>query len=191
MKTEALTSLEQKLLVATPMMKDKRFENALIYILEHDKNGATGIVINKKLRRVPLIDLFDKKENTDDLNLDNKNIDIYFGGPMDKERGFFLHSNDVSFKDSVYKTQILQVTATQDILKRVAKDEGPKNIIFALGYAGWEAGQLDQELCSDTWLVCDVDEKLLFETKSEEQWQAALNKMGIDLLNFSKRQGLA
>lgn len=178
------------------MMNDERFRQSIIYILEHDKDGATGIVLNKKLGHVTLSDLFDKTKDEDQNNAkgnakDSPELDVHFGGPIDTERGFFLHTHDVSFENSLYKTESLHVTATQDILQSIANDTGPKHMIFALGYAGWEAGQLDQELRSDSWLVCTPDKKLIFETSLEKKWQAAMDKMGIDLSHLSQKQGLA
>lgn len=170
--------LAGKILIAMPAMKDSRFQKTIIYMIEHNAKGAMGLVLNKQLGEVTLSDLF-KQMNVELKGLTN-NMPVYFGGPVETERGFILHSPDRIYEQSKAVKGGFALTATTDILKSIAMGEGPSKMIFALGYSGWGAGQLDQEIMQNAWLHVEADEKLVFCGEQEKAWTLALNKIGVD-----------
>lgn len=167
-----------KLLLATPKMEDFRFEKGVILICSHSATGAMGIMINK-----PTVDLkFD--DILSQLNIDARspgvNPKIYFGGPVEYGRGFVIHSADYDVPDvSIKIREHYSVTASIEILRDMAEGKGPKDSLLALGYAGWGPGQLEDEIFSDSWLLCDPDNDLIFSLGSEFKWNGALKKIGV------------
>lgn len=176
-KKKVEAGLAGKIIIAMPSMKDSRFQKTIIYMIEHNAKGAMGLVLNKQLGEVTLSDLF-KQMNVDIKGLDN-NMPVYFGGPVETERGFILHSTDQLYTQSKSVPGGYALTATTDILKSIATGTGPKKMVFALGYAGWSAGQLDQEIMQNAWLHVEADDRLVFCGQQEKAWTMALNKIGI------------
>ncbi|MBV9330710.1 MAG: YqgE/AlgH family protein, partial [Alphaproteobacteria bacterium] len=120
------------------------------------------------------------------------NKSVLFGGPVETEKGFVLHSSDYSSKDATLPvTGTVSLTATRDVLCAISEGSGPTNWLFALGYAGWGAGQLENEMASNGWVHCDPDDRILFGTDLESRWSGALARMGIDLSGFSADAGRA
>ncbi|MAE51713.1 MAG: YqgE/AlgH family protein [Micavibrio sp.] len=185
--------LAGKLLLAMPGMGDPRFHKSVIYICAHDAEGAMGLVINHPLEHVAFEELLEQLKITADNNLDLAAIDITVmrGGPVEGARGFLLHSNDFSKTDTVKVDGDIYITGTLDALKDVASGKGPKQRLFILGYAGWTAGQLDQELQENAWLTVEGDPELIFQTLPEEKWERAVKKLGIDPSMLSAAGGSA
>ena len=171
-------SFQGKLLLATPGMEDFRFDKAVILICSHNPNGAMGIILNKPTADLKFDDILDQLNiNTNSANASHK---IYFGGPVEYGRGFVVHSSDYEVPDtSIRIKEQYCLTATVEILQDMAKDRGPKNSLLALGYSGWGPGQLENEICSDSWLLCDSDNDLIFSLRSESKWALALEKIGV------------
>lgn len=182
-------SLMGKLLIAMPQMGDTRFHKAVIFMCAHDANGAMGLVINHILPGLDLGELLEQ------LHIEEKNpqvdIPVMSGGPVETARGFILHEGSFSATESLEIKSNIYVTGTIDALKAVAKGQGPKNMLFILGYAGWGAGQLDQEMQQNSWLVIDADTDVIFESAPEDRWDRAIKKLGIDPLMLFDTTGHA
>lgn len=176
-------------LLAMPHMQDPRYEKAVIYICGHDTNGAMGIVVNKHLGDLTLKGLLEY------LNLPkesiNRDLPIYFGGPIDTGRGFVLHSDDFTHPGTVPLGNHIALTATVDVLQSIAGGNGPKDCLLAMGYVGWGPGQLDSELHSNRWLQVEADAETLFHVPIEYRWEKAIAKLGVTPENLSDEFGQA
>lgn len=181
--------LTGKLLIAMPHMGDPRFHKAVIFICAHDVNGAMGLVINHTLPGLELDELLSQ------LHIEGAKtggeIPVMSGGPVETGRGFILHKGDFHQIDSLKIESDIYVTGTMDALKAIAQGQGPDEMLFILGYAGWSAGQLDLEMQQNAWLVVDADPDLIFEGDPDQRWDRAIRKMGIDPLMLSGEAGRA
>jgi putative transcriptional regulator len=179
-----------KLLLATPKMADFRFERSVILICSHSSNGAMGIIVNKPTLDWKFEDILKQlKINT---KLSRPSQDVFFGGPVEYGRGFIVHSDDYEVPEvTVHIKENYRLTANADILCDMANGKGPKSSLLALGYAGWAPGQLEDELLSDSWLMCDPDSNLIFSENSENKWSAALSKMGVSPSHLATFSGQA
>jgi putative transcriptional regulator len=187
---EKSNSLAGQLLVAMPQMGDPRFARSVIYLCTHSgEAGAMGLVINKPLGSLTLAELF--------AQLDIESGDfaqkqpVHFGGPVEPGRGFVLHTADYQEEGTLPITGNIAITATLDIMRAIGKDRGPRQSLFALGYAGWAPGQLDAEIQANGWLSVAADERIVFDPDHEAKWQRALGKLGIDLSLLSSDAGHA
>lgn len=175
------TSLKDHFLIAMPNMADPHFSHSVIYICEHSPEGAMGIIINLPLN----IRLGDVLQNmnikTDDDDISKK--PVLAGGPIQQERGFVLHRNLPSerWESSLALTKSISITTSKDILMAIANHEGPKDVVIALGYAGWEGGQLEKEIAQNAWLCGPADAQVLFDVPPENRWRAAGALLGIDM----------
>ena len=185
--------LAGKLLLAMPGMGDSRFYKSVIYVCAHDEEGAMGLVINHPLESVAFDELLEELKITADIEVDLNALEVPVmrGGPVEGARGFLLHSSDFSKPDTVKVDDRIYVTGTLDALKDVAQGAGPARRIFILGYAGWTAGQLDQELQQNAWLVVDADPDLVFSEGAEDKWERAVRKLGIEPSMLSAAGGSA
>lgn len=171
-----------KLLLAMPSMTDPRFHRAVILLCAHDANGAMGLVINHPAQDVKFADLLKQLKIASDIELGSSQVSlpVISGGPVEKGRGFILHGSNFAQKDTVKVDEQFSVTGTLDGLQAVANGQGPKPALFILGYAGWNAGQLDAELQQNAWLVSDPNPDLVFRTNPEDQWSLAVSSLGFD-----------
>lgn len=191
------TYLDGQLLIAMPVMDDERFARSVIYVCAHSADGAMGIIVNRPagsidfpqlLRQLDIID----ENATVELPEDGESVRILRGGPVDTSRGFVLHSSDFSIENATLPIDDgICLTATLDILKAIAKGNGPKHAILALGYAGWAPGQLESEIQHNGWLNCPADAELIFGSDTDDKYQRALQKIGIDLGMLSNAAGHA
>ena len=176
---EDAKSLAGQLLVASEKMGDPRFDQSVIYMVEHDEQGAMGLIVNVPMGEVPYADLFDL------LGMESKDadggIDVYYGGPVDPSRGFFLHSTDVMIDGSYKVNKEVALTSRPDMLTELAHGKGPAQNLFALGYAGWGPGQLESELDRDAWFVLPADMTLVFSKNPSKSWRRAAARRGLDL----------
>jgi putative transcriptional regulator len=182
--------LEGKLLIAMPGMGDPHFEKSVIFMCAHSSEGAMGIMINKPVAGLSFHDLMEK------LDLQVKpgtpNFPILYGGPVETGRGFVLHSGEYESSEATLPvSEDISLTATLDILRAMADGRGPQHAIFALGYAGWTAGQIEDEIRRNGWIHCDCDPELLFDAELDEKWSAALRKLGIEVSGLSLHAGHA
>lgn len=187
------STLKGKILVAMPNMGDPRFAKGVLLMMEHNDEGAMGVLINKPLEAVKLRDLMDQlsipatAQNVDD-------IAVHFGGPVDIGRGFVIHGTDVTLGHSVLMEPIEQnvaVTTSLDMLGRIGAGTGPRDILFCLGYAGWTAGQLENEIKENAWLHVPLNRDLVFSIAHDKKWHAAMALAGIDPDHLSTAAGHA
>jgi putative transcriptional regulator len=165
-------SLTGQLLVASPRMGDARFQRTVILMVRHDKKGALGIIINRPLGVRSLATLLEALGDVAPPG--TATVRIFAGGPVQSEVGFIVHSADYDRQDTLRVTSEVAVTASLDVLRDVARSQGPQKVLVALGYAGWGAGQLETELARDDWLVAPADPDLIFDTARERVWDEAM-----------------
>ena len=175
---EGESFLEGKLLIAMPGMADERFAQTVIYMCAHSPKGAMGIVINKPIPGLCFSDLM--KQLQIETRPTTGDFPILYGGPVETGRGFVLHSGDYESSDSTLPvSEDISLTATLDILRAMAEGRGPKQALFALGYAGWAPGQVETEFQSNGWLHCAADPSIVFGTDPQAKWATALARLGV------------
>lgn len=182
-------SLEGKFLIAMPGMSDPRFARALIYMCAHSAEGAMGLVVNKLAPHVTFPELLGQLGIAAGAAADQ--VRVHFGGPVETGRGFVLHSNDYALESSLGVGELISLTATVDILRAMVDGHGPRRALFALGYAGWGAGQLDAEIQANGWLTADADPDILFSADLDGKWRRAIAKLGFDVTRLSGAAGHA
>lgn len=166
-----------------PQMLDPNFSKALLYICEHNEEGAMGIMVNRPIK----LDLNEILEQLD-FETSSNSHPIYWGGPVQEDRGFIIHSSPAqptldqpkeSWESSLLISEGVRLTTSKDIIKAIAEDDGPERFVIALGYAGWGEGQLEQELAENIWLSCPANLDILFDSNSANKRQRAINSLGI------------
>jgi putative transcriptional regulator len=181
--------LTGKLVIAMPHLEDSRFYQAVIYICGHDETGAMGIMVNKPLSSVNYTDLLDQLSIHYPPTVPN--LPIHYGGPVEIGRGFVLHTAEYMTDSSTLINDNLALTATLDILRAIAFGTGPVKHLMALGYVGWGAFQLEQEIQNNGWIVIDVAEDLIFTTEIDTIWKSAMASIGVNPNNISLDYGHA
>lgn len=183
-----MKSLEGHLLIAAPALQDPFFQRAVIYMCSHDAQGAMGVIVNYPVHNVKLDDILDQLE----INSDAKQaLPIHFGGPVDANRGFVVHSSEYSADGNIISSNGISVSANIAVLQAFAEGKGPAKGMLVLGYAGWSPGQLEAEIEQGSWIITDADPKLVFATGDEKKWSNAVASLGIDLGHFSSDVGHA
>lgn len=174
----AFPSLANQFLIAMPSLASPDFARTVTYLCEHNPDGALGIVINRQaeLRLGALLAHMDIASNDPDI----AEHPVYIGGPVETTRGFVLHQPLAGWESTLAVSPTTGLTTSRDILQDMAIGRGPGQSLLALGYAGWQAGQLETELRNNHWLNCPMDGRILFELPSEQRWQAALSALGVD-----------
>ena len=183
------SNLSNQFLIAMPQMNDPRFEKSLIYIIEHSKNGAMGIILNQPVQFLSFDSLL-KQLGITRKGL-NSSVNIHFGGPVGTAHGFVLHSPDYNKKATLKLNSVISLTATLEIIRDMAENKGPKSSLLALGYAGWESGQLEDEIRSNGWLHCPADNNIIFDTNNADKWLTSIKRLGFDPLMLSNNSGNA
>jgi len=195
MRTPSDGFLDGKILVAMPTMRDERFSRSVIYVCAHSSEGAMGLVINQPVRNIGFHELMEQLgivKAAGDLGQRGEAIRVLNGGPVESGRGFVLHTNDVFIDNSTLAIEDnICLTATLDILRSIAQGEGPQQALLALGYAGWGAGQLEQEINANGWLHCDADPAIVFDAEVDTKYARALRKIGIEPDMLSSEAGHA
>ena len=190
-----MKSLKGQFLVAMPDMGDERFHETVIYLVGHGDEGAMGLVVNQSLEDMSVADILEElklgeKDELIRLPDDVKNRQVLRGGPVQKSRGFVLHSSDYFRVGNSYEvTDEICLTATLDILKAIAFKNSPSEALFALGYCGWSPGQLEQEIQGNGWLTVPFSRELLFGLPIEARYDAALASLGITRATLSASAG--
>ena len=185
--------LTNQFLIAMPGMADDTFAGSVVYMCEHTEKGALGLVINKPLD-IKLKNLFEKVE----LPLEREELaelPVYFGGPVQTERGFVLHEKQGD-DGSAYSSTMsvpggLAMTTSKDVLEAMSSGTGPKRVLVTLGYSGWQAGQLEDEIGRNGWLTVDADPAVIFDTPIEQRYERAVALLGIDPRMLSQEAGHA
>jgi putative transcriptional regulator len=175
-----MQSLQNYLLIASPSMEDPYFARTVTYICEHNEHGAMGLVINQPvgMKLKELIEQVDDKAEV----IDEKAEDIILaGGPVSQDRGFILHTSQPGWTSSLTMTPEVMVTTSNDIISSLGNKNAPEKSLIMLGYAGWTAGQLEQEIQTSSWLMVEADVELLFDTPIHKKWETAVQRLGIDV----------
>ena len=168
-----------QLLVATPEMKDPRFAEAVIYMVKHDADGAFGLVINRPIAKGPFEDLL--KGFGAEIDDAKGEVVIHYGGPVNMDQGFVLHSDDILMESSTKVANGIAMTADVKMIQEMARGKGPSQSLVILGYAGWAPGQLEMELEADSWFVIPADKSLVFGKDPDKKWPEAMDKRRISL----------
>jgi putative transcriptional regulator len=181
--------LAGQMLIAMPQMRDARFSRTVVYLCAHTKEGAMGLVINRMFNGLSFPDLLEQLTIEPTPLCDP--VKIHYGGPVEAGRGFVLHSTDYVQETTLVVNDEIGLTATIDVLKAIAHGEGPARSLLALGYAGWGAGQLDNEIRDNAWLSVEPDDELLFGAELDTKWERAIAKIGVDFSMLSGEAGHA
>ena len=187
-------NLTNQFLIAMPGMDDENFAGTVIYLCEHTERGALGLVINRPID-IKLKNLFEKVE----LSLEHPEFadqPVYFGGPVQTERGFVLHPKTDIVPNPYSSTMVipgapLEMTTSKDVLEAMASGAGPKKVLVTLGYSGWGAGQLEDEIGRNGWLTVNAEPGIIFDTPVEQRYERALSLLGIDPRMLSQEAGHA
>jgi len=182
-------NLTDNFLIAMPALEDPYFSNALVYICEHNENGALGVIVNRPIDMslAGLLEKIDIKLEAERL----ANLPVYFGGPVQLDRGFVLHRPHGQWQSTLVVNSEVGLTSSRDVLAAVGKEGLPAEIIVTLGYAGWEAGQLENELSQNSWLTVPAKPSILFEMPPEERLPAAMQNLGVSFTQLSDVAGHA
>lgn len=182
-------SLTNQLLIAMPGMADPNFSTTVTLICEHNDEGALGIVINRPLD-LKLGGLL-RQLDVDDPDPVVADHPVMMGGPVGPERGFVLHDPGTKFENSLAVSDDIQLTLSRDIIDAMASGDGPRKSLVALGYAGWEPGQLESEMLANSWLNVPASSAIVFDTPFNERWMSAARTLGIDISKISPDAGHA
>ncbi len=181
--------LSGQLLVATPVIDSGCFQKSVIYVFNHSAEGAMGLIINQPIELVNYTALLDGMDLPKDAS--DRQIPIFFGGPVERARGFVVHSTDYVRDFTLARSAELAVTASSAILSDILNGNGPKHASLVVGYAGWGAGQLEAEIEQNSWITVPATEALMFGTENELKWATASKSLGIDMAFYSTTVGHA
>jgi len=185
-----MRTLQNHFLIAMPAMGDPNFSGTVTYLCQHSDEGALGIIINRPLD-MQVGEVF-RQLDFDVVDSDQSERPVLGGGPVKPGMGFVLHQSDEDFESTLdTKGADIRVTVSKDILSAMASGKGPQRALVALGYAGWEAGQLEAELAANAWLSAPADPEIVFETPFQERWEAAAGILGVDIHQLSTYSGNA
>ncbi|WP_223686086.1 YqgE/AlgH family protein [Pseudomonas aeruginosa] len=189
MKQSSPTYLKHHFLIAMPHMADPNFAQTVTYLVEHNEQGAMGLVINRP-SGLNLAEVLEQLKPDALPPARCQHIDIYNGGPVQTDRGFVLHPSGLSYQSTLELGE-LAMSTSQDVLFAIAASTGPEKSLISLGYAGWEAGQLEAELSDNAWLTCPADPAILFDLPAEERLSAAAARLGVNLSLLTAQAGHA
>lgn len=181
--------LANQLLIALPALSDPNFARGVALICQHDANGAMGVLVNRASEYTLGEVLAQMGIDTIDERL--REQVVLSGGPVHPERGFVIHDGERAWDSSLAFGDGLFLTTSRDVLEAMARGDGPRNAVVALGCAGWGAGQLEYELGENSWLTAPADAELLFELPLERRWQTAAGRIGVDLFRLTDYSGHA
>jgi putative transcriptional regulator len=174
--------LADHFLIAMPSMLDPVFGGTVVYICEHNENGALGMIINRPTDMTMDV-LFERLDLSLEITPHDQvmpQVPVLFGGPVQVERGFVLHAPSADYNSSLTVSDDVSLTTSRDVLEAAAQGNGPRRLVVTLGCAGWSAGQLEDEILRNGWLTVRADPAILFDMPSAERFAAAMNLLGID-----------
>ena len=181
-------NLTHNFLIAMPNLVDPNFNGTLTYICDHSEQGALGVVVNRPIE-LDLSMLFEQIGLSLPERLQNQTV--YFGGPVQTERGFVLHTPPQTFTSTITVNDEVSLTTSKDVLEAVSQGAGPNKFMVSLGYAGWEPGQLEEEIKNNAWLSVAADPQVIFDLEPEQRLHAAMRLLGIDFTRLSDVAGHA
>jgi len=183
------TSLAHHLLIAMPSQADPNFKRTVVYVCEHQAQGTVGLIINRPML-YPLSLVFDQLQ-IEALSAEQNHKPLLFGGPIQPERGFVIHRPFGDWRSSLALQDDVTVTTSNDIIRAIAQDHGPKDVLVTLGYVGWSENQLDHEVMDNIWLVCPYTSELLYDIPFEERWEYAGLTIGVHMNQLTSSVGHA
>lgn len=189
MKNTRFHSLKHHFLIAMPHMADTHFAQTVTYLIDHNENGAMGLVINKP-SGLNLADVLEQLRPEQEPPALCRSLPIFTGGPVQTDRGFVLHPSGVHFQATLELGE-LGLSTSQDVLFAIADGSGPDHYLITLGYAGWDAGQLEAELIDNAWLTCPADADILFDLPYDQRLDAAAARLGVNLSLLTSQAGHA
>jgi putative transcriptional regulator len=184
-----ISSLANNLLIAMPSLNDPNFERTVIYICEHHDQGSVGLIINRPMQ-FPLAIVFEQLK-IEPVRIEQSRLPLMFGGPVQPERGFVIHKQLGGWRSSLLLQDEVTVTTSNDIIRAIAEDKGPRDVLITLGYAGWVEHQLEKELQDNVWLVCPYRSEIMYEVPFEDRWDYAGLTLGIRMNQLSSNIGHA
>ncbi|MEA1062308.1 YqgE/AlgH family protein [Apirhabdus apintestini] len=186
-------NLQHHFLIAMPALQDSFFRRSVVYICEHNDDGAMGIIINKPLGHLSVEEVLEKLKITPEPRDPSIRLDkpVFLGGPLAEDRGFILHSPQRTFASSIQIMDELTITTSRDVLEVLGTEAQPKEVLVALGYSSWEKGQLEQELLENAWLTTPASQTIIFHTPIAERWREAARLIGVDIFAMPGEAGHA
>ncbi|MFW0700593.1 YqgE/AlgH family protein [Pantoea sp. R13S299] len=186
-------NLQHHFLIAMPSLQDPFFKRSVVYLCEHNEEGAMGLIINKPMENLTVEGILKKlKISADDrdpsIKLDKP---VFTGGPLAEDRGFILHSAQRTFTSSIRVSDNTIITTSRDVLESIGTASQPANVLVALGYCAWEKDQLENELMENAWLTTPANSNILFQTPISERWREAARSIGVDIHNMASDAGHA
>lgn len=188
-----VTCLANHFLIAMPAMVDPNFARTLTYVCEHNADGAIGIIVNRPME-MTLASLFERVDIALEAGEPQQrfgNLPVYFGGPVQTDRGFVLHRPGGSWQSTLNVNSDIALTSSRDVLQMMGSAGEPSQVLVSLGYAGWSAGQLEWELAQNAWLTVEAEPAVIFGLPPEERFAAAMQLLGVDFANLSEVAGHA
>ncbi|WP_312055984.1 YqgE/AlgH family protein [Pantoea brenneri] len=186
-------NLQHHFLIAMPSLQDPFFKRSVVYLCEHNEEGAMGLIINKPMENLTVEGILKKlKISAEDrdpaIKLDKP---VFTGGPLAEDRGFILHSAQRTFTSSIRISDNTVITTSRDVLESIGTASQPDNVLVALGYCAWEKDQLENELMENAWLTTPANSNILFQTPISERWREAARSIGVDIHNMASDAGHA
>ena len=184
-----ISSLANHLLIAMPSLNDPNFEKTVIYLCEHHEQGSVGLIVNRPMQ-YPLSIVFEQLA-IEPIRVENNRLPLLFGGPVQPERGFVIHKQVGGWRSSLLLQDEVTVTTSNDIIRAIAEDVGPKDVLVTLGYASWTESQLEREVMDNIWLVCPYKSEILYEVPFEQRWEYAGLTLGVKMNQLISSAGHA
>ncbi|OBU06050.1 YqgE/AlgH family protein [Morganella psychrotolerans] len=186
-------NLQHHLLIAMPSLDDPYFGRSVVYLCEHNENGAMGLVINKPIEQLSVGKILQKLKISPETRDDNQSLEkpVLIGGPVSEEHGFVLHSGDQEYAASTRLADDLFLTTSKDVLEALGTSRQPARYLMTLGYASWTAGQLEREIMENSWLVADATQNLIFRTPLPDRWRDAASAIGVNIYTIAPQAGHA
>lgn len=184
-----INSFANHILIAMPSLHDPSFERSVIYLCEHHEQGSVGLIINRPMQ-YPLSIVFEQLQ-IEPIRVEQNGLPLLFGGPVQPERGFVIHKQTGDWRSSLFLQDDVTVTTSNDIIRAIAHDKGPKDVLITLGYSSWVEKQLEQEVMNNDWLVCPYKSEILYEVPFENRWDYAASTLGIKMNQLVSSAGHA
>ena len=184
-----MRTLQDHFLIAMPAMGDPNFNETVTFVCKHDDEGAMGIVINRPTDML-LGEVF-RQLSIEPGEPRAAALPVLAGGPVQRDRGFVIHGSDHPYESTLETEAGIRISVSQDVLADIANGDGPDPVLVALGYAGWDAGQLEAELAANAWLSVPADRSVLFDTPFEQRWRAAAGLLGVEIHQLASYAGHA
>lgn len=184
-----INTLANHLLIAMPSLTDPNFEKTVVYLCEHHEQGSVGLIINRPMR-FPLSIVFEQLA-IEPIRVELNRFPLLYGGPVQPERGFVIHKEAGGWRSSLFLQDEVTVTTSNDIIRAIAQDIGPKDVLVTLGYSAWSEHQLEKEVMENTWLVCPYKSEILYDVPFQERWEYAGSTIGVKMNQLSSSTGHA